>query len=58
MFDTCIANPGMNMRDVNLTGDVIFVHDPQPARLIPRKKEIGRGWGLALAIQQPNESMV
>jgi len=34
----------MNLREVNLSGDVIFIHDPQPAGLIERKKEMGHGW--------------
>jgi trehalose synthase len=34
----------MNLRDLPLTGDVIFVHDPQPAGLILKKAEIGRHW--------------
>jgi trehalose synthase len=29
---------------MNLTGDVILIHDPQPAGLIEKKKEIGRQW--------------
>jgi trehalose synthase len=33
-----------NLRDVNISGDVIFIHDPQPAGLVQRRKEIGRGW--------------
>jgi len=44
MFEIFRANTEMNLRDVNFTGDVIFVHDPQPAGLILRKKEIGRHW--------------
>jgi trehalose synthase len=38
------ANTEMNLRDVNFTGDVILVHDPQPAGLIQRRTEIGRRW--------------
>jgi trehalose synthase len=34
----------MNLRSVNFTGDVILVHDPQPAGLIAKKSEIGRQW--------------
>jgi len=34
----------MNVREVNLSGDVIVIHDPQPAGLIERKREIGRSW--------------
>ena len=34
----------MNVREVNIAGDVIVVHDPQPAGLIERKRETGRWW--------------
>lgn len=34
----------VNLREVNFSGDVIFIHDPQPAGLIQRKAEVGRGW--------------
>jgi trehalose synthase len=33
-----------NIRELELYGDIIFVHDPQPAGLIARKKELGRKW--------------
>ena len=33
-----------NLRQMDFTGDVVLVHDPQPAGLIARKKEIGRSW--------------
>jgi trehalose synthase len=44
MFEHFRANTEMNLRDIDFHGDVIFVHDPQPAGLIQRKKEIGRHW--------------
>jgi trehalose synthase len=44
MFEHFRAATEMNLRDINFTGDVIIVHDPQPAGLIMRKKEIGRHW--------------
>lgn len=44
MFDIFKANTEMNVRELNLTGDVIFVHDPQPAGLIQRKAEVGKKW--------------
>jgi trehalose synthase len=34
----------MNLRDMHFTGDVIVIHDPQPAGLILRKPDIGRQW--------------
>ena len=33
-----------NIEDLQLNGDVIFVHDPQPIALVTRKKEIGKKW--------------
>jgi trehalose synthase len=32
------------LSETPLYGDIIFVHDPQPAGLIGKKKEIGRKW--------------
>lgn len=33
-----------NAEEMNLYGDVIFIHDPQPIALIEKKKEIGKKW--------------
>jgi trehalose synthase len=33
-----------NIKDMQLYGDVIFIHDPQPLGLIARKKESGKKW--------------
>lgn len=33
-----------NMDEMNFCGDILFIHDPQPAALISKKKEIGRKW--------------
>ncbi len=33
-----------NMRELSLTGDIMFIHDPQPIMLIERKKEAGKKW--------------
>ena len=44
MLEVFRENTEMNVRDVNLTGDVILVHDPQPAGLVERKRDIGRRW--------------
>ncbi|HEY9140995.1 MAG TPA: glycosyltransferase [Bryobacteraceae bacterium] len=44
MYEIFRANTETNLRDVNLTGDAIFVHDPQPAGLVARKQDIGRRW--------------
>ena len=44
MFDIFRANTEMNLREVRLDADVMFIHDPQPAGLVARKAEIGRRW--------------
>lgn len=44
MLEIYRANQEENLRDFNFTGDVIMVHDPQPAGLIAKKAEIGRQW--------------
>ncbi|MBI2852836.1 MAG: glycosyltransferase [Chloroflexi bacterium] len=33
-----------NMKELQLYGDIMFIHDPQPAALIQRKNEIGKKW--------------
>ena len=33
-----------NIKELELEGDIIFVHDPQPVGLITKKKELGRKW--------------
>lgn len=33
-----------NIKDMDLVGDIMFIHDPQPAGLILMKKEIGKKW--------------
>ncbi|MGO4880444.1 MAG: glycosyltransferase [Bryobacteraceae bacterium] len=44
MFEIFRENTRTNLRDIDFSGDVIFIHDPQPAGLIARKKEIARNW--------------
>ncbi len=44
MYQIFRATTEMNLAEINLTGDVVFIHDPQPAGLIQRKKEAPRGW--------------
>jgi len=44
MLQSYCETTEMNLREMNFTGDVIWIHDPQPAGLIAAKKEIGRRW--------------
>ena len=33
-----------NLERLEVNGDVVFIHDPQPAGLVARKKDIGKRW--------------
>lgn len=48
-----------NIQELSLQGDVIFVHDPQPAALVKRKKEIGKQWiwRCHIDVSRPNEEV-
>ncbi|HMK51154.1 MAG TPA: glycosyltransferase [Thermodesulfobacteriota bacterium] len=48
-----------NIREMELYGDIIFVHDPQPAAMVSRKKEIGRNWiwRCHIDVSQPNQKV-
>jgi trehalose synthase len=43
-IDLFIQTNEMNARDMNLHGEIMFIHDPQPIGLISRRKELGRKW--------------
>lgn len=44
MFEVFRATTAMNLAELDTYGDVIVVHDPQPAGLIARKPDIGGHW--------------
>lgn len=44
MFDVFRATTAMNLAELDTYGDVIVVHDPQPAGLIARKPDVGGHW--------------
>jgi trehalose synthase len=43
-IDLFIQTNEMNARQMDLRGDILFIHDPQPIGLVNRKKELGRKW--------------
>ena len=44
MFEVFRETTAMNLADLDTYGDVVVVHDPQPAGLIARKPEVGGRW--------------
>ena len=48
-----------NLEEMDLYGDIFFIHDPQPAGLIQKKAKLGRKWiwRCHIDISQPNEAV-
>jgi trehalose synthase len=44
MLDIYRENTALNLKEMDLSADVILIHDPQPAGLILRKPQIGGHW--------------
>jgi trehalose synthase len=44
MLECYRQTTALNLELMQLTDDIVWIHDPQPAGLIARKKEIGRHW--------------
>ena len=43
-IDLFIETNEMNAMNMELNGDILFIHDPQPIGLVKRKNELGRKW--------------
>ena len=43
-----------NLNEMDLIGDYMFIHDPQPAGLIAKRKEVGRKWAWRCHIDVSN----
>ena len=43
-YEIFVETNRMNAEKMELCGDIIFIHDPQPIGLIERRKEIGKNW--------------
>ncbi|MFH1032043.1 MAG: glycosyltransferase [Chloroflexota bacterium] len=58
-FITFQTTTKRNISELELNGDIIFVHDPQPAGLVIKKKEIGKKWiwRCHIDISRPNQEV-
>jgi trehalose synthase len=43
-FSLFLESTQKNLSQVDLSGDILFVHDPQPMALIAKKNDIGKKW--------------
>jgi trehalose synthase len=59
MFGVFREATAENLRTMNIYGDVIMIHDPQPAGLIARKREVGKKWvwRCHIDVSKPNETL-
>jgi len=59
MFEIFRETTRDNLETMNLYGDVIMIHDPQPAGLIASKNEIGKKWAWRchIDVSQPNRKL-
>ncbi len=58
-FDLFRQTTGKNLAEMELYGDILFIHDPQPAGLIQKKSKLGRKWiwRCHIDISQPNKEV-
>ncbi len=43
-YEIFVETNRMNAKDMEVCGDIMFIHDPQPIGLIERRKEVGKDW--------------
>jgi trehalose synthase len=43
-FSLFLQTTERNLNQIDFSGDILFIHDPQPAALIARKSDIGKKW--------------
>lgn len=59
MFDVFRETTEMNAAEMEFSGDVIFVHDPQPVGLVESRAAVGRNWiwRCHIDLSAPNEEV-
>lgn len=59
MLDVYEETTEQNQKNMNITGDVVMIHDPQPAGLIARKRDLGRQWvwRCHIDVSTPNQTV-
>jgi trehalose synthase len=53
-FDVFRETSAQNVKDVNVYGDIVFVHDPQPIALVERKEMNKWIWRCHVDVSNPN----
>ncbi|MDD4900055.1 MAG: glycosyltransferase [Candidatus Omnitrophica bacterium] len=56
-FDIFMETSRENIKDVNIYGDIVFIHDPQPIALIEKKANNKWIWRCHIDVSNPNEKV-
>lgn len=56
-FNVFLETSQINIAEVNIYGDIVFVHDPQPIALIKKKKDNKWIWRCHIDISNPNQKV-
>jgi len=56
-FDIFLDASHMNAEEVNIYGDIVFIHDPQPVALIKKKAENKWVWRCHIDVSEPNKKV-
>ncbi len=56
-FDVFMSNSYKNIQEMNIYGDVVFVHDPQPIVLINKKQNNKWLWRCHIDVSNPNQKV-
>lgn len=54
-FDIFIETSKKNIEEVNISGNIVFVHDPQPIALVKKKSNNKWLWRCHIDVSNPNE---
>ncbi|MDD5566112.1 MAG: glycosyl transferase family 1, partial [Candidatus Omnitrophica bacterium] len=56
-FDVFMETSNENIKEVNIYGDIVFVHDPQPIALVEKKAANKWIWRCHIDVSNPNQKV-
>lgn len=56
-FDVFMETSSRNIEEVNICGDIVFVHDPQPIALIKKRTDNKWLWRCHIDVSNPNQKV-
>jgi len=56
-YDVFLETSRSNMEEMNLYGDIVFIHDPQPVALVDKKQDRKWVWRCHVDVSEPDEEV-